>query len=85
MVHAAVLSSVQTWHRLQGTFFTSMPLGAVLHAGNRQPSRLHHLTTTTRIQFVFFLLFTFCIPSGLKITIALISMGQAKLEGFWYL
>ena len=34
--------------------------------------------TTTRIQFVFLFLFKFCIPSGVKITIALISMRQAR-------
>ena len=44
-----------------------------------------HLTTTTRIQFAFLLSFKFCIPGGVKITIALISMRQAKPEGFWYL
>ena len=52
---------------------------------NRKLSRWRHLTTTTRIQFDFLFLFKFCISRGVKITIALISMRQAKLEGFWYL
>ena len=34
--------------------------------------------------WVFFL-FKFCIISGAKITITLISTSQAKLDGFWYL
>ena len=33
----------------------------------------------------FLFIFKFCIPSGVKITIALINMRQAKPEGFWYL
>ena len=45
---------------------------------NRQLSRWRHLTTTTRIQFVFLFLFKFCIPSGVKITIPLSSMRQEK-------
>ena len=52
---------------------------------HRQFSRWPHLTTTTTIQFVFLFIFKFCIPSGVKITIALINMTQAKPEGFWYL
>ena len=52
---------------------------------NMQLSQRSHLTTTTRIQFVFLFLFSFCIPNGVKITMALISMRQGKPEGFWYL
>ena len=52
---------------------------------NKQFSRWRHLTTTTTIQFVFLFIFKFCIPSGVKITITLINMTQAKPEGFWYL
>ena len=47
--------------------------------------RMAHLTTTTTIQFVFLFIFKFCIPSGVKITITLFNMRQAKPEGFWYL
>ena len=43
------------------------------------------MNTTTTIQLVFLFIFKFCIPSGVKITIALINMIQAKPEGFWYL
>ena len=50
-----------------------------------QFSRWRHLTTTTTILFVFLFIFKFCIPSGVKITIALINMRQEKPEGFWYL
>ena len=49
---------------------------------HRQLSQQHYLTTTARIQIVFVFLFKFCIPSGVKITIALISMTKAKLEVF---
>ena len=41
---------------------------------NRQLSRWRHLTTTSRIQFVFLFLFKFCFPSGVKIGIALMSI-----------
>ena len=50
-----------------------------------QLSRWRHLTKITRIQFVLLFLFKFFITRGLKITKALISMRQAKTEGFWYL
>ena len=43
---------------------------------NRHSSRWRHLTTTTTIQFVFLFIFKFCIPSGVKITIALINIRR---------
>ena len=52
---------------------------------SRQVSRWRHLTTTSTIQFVFLFLCKFCISSGIKIRVALISMRQAKPEGFRYL
>ena len=51
--------------------------------GNFHDSIIKCLTTTTRIHFAFLLLVKFCILSGVKITIALISTRQAKPEGFW--
>ena len=60
-------------------------IGETVSSTNRQFSRWRHLTTTTTIQFVFLFIFKFCIPSGVKITIVLINMRQAKPEGFWYL
>jgi len=57
----------------------------ILKSDNRWLSQWLHLTTTTTIQFVSLFIFKFCIPSGVKITTALISMRQAKPEGFWNL
>ena len=45
----------------------------------RQFSRWRHLTTTTTIQFVFLFIFKFCIPSGVKITIALVDMTHGVI------
>ena len=52
----------------------------------RQLSRWLHLTTTSTLQIVVLFSiksFKFCIPGEVKITTDLISMSQAKPEGFW--
>ena len=50
---------------------------------NRTIARLRYLTTTTRIHFVFALLFKFANSAEDKRTIALICTRKQHTQGFW--
>ena len=66
--------------RLVGTIYWLEGLNKRL---NRPFARWRHLTTTTRIIFVFPFTFKFCNPSEVWITKALISTRKQNREGFW--